>query len=169
MIRKYILLFLLFCFGLSSQLFAQNKAVITNLNNQDVFELKTGDLIYFGINNSKEKFSGSIEQINESGITIAGKNYRANELNWIDFKGIKPKRNNSQVARIVFYFGGALLGLGTFNYLINNDRENSELAVIAGAGISIVALAIKVLPRQPKFDFTKKHLLEIVPASGETN
>ncbi len=147
------------------QAMAQYKAVITNLNTKEEYELKLKEEFYFGTFNAEEVIKGTLEGLDMGGKTIRinNKSYPVNEIAWIDFKGHQPKKNTSKIAKILLYFGGSLLGFSVYEYFEANDRKTAVVTTAVGATMTLGALAFWLLPKQPRFDFTSKHLLEIIP------
>ena len=147
------------------QLMAQNRVVITNLNTKEENELKLNEEFYFGISSSKEVFKGKIEGYDfaNKSLRINNKIYAISEIVWIDFKGHKPKKNSSKISKILLYFGAGLITFGAYEQLVANDDKTALVTASAGAICTVGALAFWVIPRQPRFDFTTKHLLELVP------
>jgi len=147
------------------QAMAQYKVVITNLNTKEEYELKLKEEFYFGTFKTDEVIKGSVDSYDAGGkaISINNKLYPINEIAWIDFKGRQPKKNTSKIAKILLYFGGSLLGFSVYEYFEANDPKTALVSTAAGATLTLGALAFWLLPKQPKFDFTSKHLLEIIP------
>ena len=147
------------------QLMAQNRVVITNLNTKEENELKLNEEFYFGINSSKEVFKGKIDSYDfaNKSLRINNKIYAISEIVWIDFKGHKPKKYSSKISKILLYFGAGLITFGAYEQLVANDDKTALVTASAGAICTVGALAFWVIPRQPRFDFTTKHLLELVP------
>lgn len=147
------------------QLMAQNRVVITNLNTKEENELKLNEEFYFGINSSKEVFKGKIDSYDfaNKSLRINNKTYAISEIVWIDFKGHKPKKYSSKISKILLYFGAGLITFGAYEQLVANDDKTALVTASAGAICTVGALAFWVIPRQPRFDFTTKHLLELVP------
>jgi hypothetical protein len=156
-----ILILLVIC---CRQAMAQYKVVITNLNTKDEYELKLKEEFYFGTFKTDEVIKGLMDGYDMEGKTISINNklYPINEIAWIDFKGHRPKKNTSKIAKILLYFGGSMLGFGVYEYLEANDDKTALITASAGAACIVGALAFWVLPKQPRFDFTTKHLLELV-------
>lgn len=147
------------------QLMAQNRVVITNLNTKEENELKLNEEFYFGINSSKEVFKGKIDSYDfaNKSLRINNKIYAISEIVWIDFKGHKPKKYSSKISKILLYFGAGLITFGAYEQLVANDDKTALVTASAGAICTVGALAFWVIPKQPRFDFTTKHLLELVP------
>jgi hypothetical protein len=154
------ILLITFCF----QAMAQYKVLITNLNNKEEFTLNLKEEFYFGTFGSKEVIKGAIDGYETGGkaISINNKIYPINEIAWIDFKGHKPKKNTSKISRILLYFGASLIGFSVYEKYQANDEKTAMVTLTAGAACTAGALAFWILPRQPKFDFATKHLLELV-------
>jgi hypothetical protein len=150
-------------------IYAQFKAVITNLNNKKEFDLKVGDVFYFGTAENKEKLKGTLEAIQSNEMLISGKTYKVNDIKWIDAKGRSPKKNTSQIARILLYFGGGFIGVGAIQNYDDNEKQSGELALYTGAALVAGAAAFWLIPRQPRYDFTTRYLLEIIPEKEATN
>ena len=146
------------------QLMAQNRVVITNLNTKEENELKLNEEFYFGINSSMEVFKGKIDgyDLANKSLRINNKIYPISEIAWIDFKGRKPKKNTSKISKILFYFGAGLITFSAYEHLVANDDKTAVVTASAGAICTVGALAFWVIPKQPRFDFTTKHLLELV-------
>jgi hypothetical protein len=166
---KYCLLIsILFTIIFNFNAKAQYKVIVTNLNNKKVTELKPNDEFYFGTSNSNEKIKGMLEKITINQLIISGKPYAANEISWIDKKGHTPKKNTSQIARILLYFGGGLFGFSVYEHYEANDTKTAKVSSIIGAGMVLGAICFWTIPRQPQYDFSGKHLLEILPLTQET-
>ena len=156
------------------QSMAQYKVLITNLNTKEEYELKLNEEFYFGTMNSKETLKGAINGYVEgtNTLTINNKIYPIKEITWIDFKGHKPKKNTTKIAKILLYFGASLLGITAYEHYEANDDKTALVTLYASAACTTGALAFWLLPRQPKFDFTTKHLLEVIqiaPSKTGTN
>ena len=65
-------------------------------------------------------------------------------------------------SKILFYFGAGLITFSAYEHLVANDDKTAVLTASAGAICTVGALAFWVIPRQPRFDFTTKHLLELL-------
>ena len=154
---------------ISLPVYAQYKAVITNLNNKKELDLKVNDAFYFGTAENKEKLKGTLERIQSNELIISGKAYKVSDIKWIDAKGRTPKKNTTQIARILLYFGGGFLGVGAIQNYDDNEKQSGELALYTGAALITGAAAFWLIPRQPKYDFTTKYLLEIIPEKEATN
>lgn len=151
-----------------SAAYAQYKAIITNLNNKKEYELKLNDVFYFGITQSDEKLQGTLESIAADGLKISGKLYKISEIAWIDHTGNKPKKHNTQIAKILFYFGGGLIGVGAYEYYQANDKKTATVTGALGTALTFGALGFWILPKQPQYDFSTKFLLEIIAINQET-
>jgi|LakMenEpi03Aug12_release.lakeMendotaPanAssembly.Ray.scaffolds.fasta_scaffold699725_1 hypothetical protein len=165
MMKKGFLMMFICLIVCCMQLMAQNRVVITNLNTKEENELKLNEEFYFGINSSKEVFKGKIDSYDfaNKSLRINNKIYAISEIVWIDFKGHKPKKYSSKISKILLYFGAGLITFGAYEQLVANDDKTALVTASAGAICTVGALAFWVIPRQPRFDFTTKHLLELVP------
>lgn len=166
--KGYLICFILinFCY---SGAFAQYKVLITNLNTKEEYVLKPNENFYFGTNKSDEVLKGALAGFNESekALNINNTLYPLNEIAWIDFKGHKPKRNTSNVSKILLYFGGALAGFSLYEYYEAKDDKTALITTAVGGACIVGALAFWIFPRQPQFDFKTKHLIEIVKTIPE--
>jgi hypothetical protein len=164
MMKKGFLMMFICLIVCCMQLMAQNRVVITNLNTKEENELKLNEEFYFGINSSKEVFKGKIDSYDfaNKSLRINNKIYAISEIVWIDFKGHKPKKYSSKISKILLYFGAGLITFGAYEQLVANDDKTALVTASAGAICTVGALAFWVIPRQPRFDFTTKHLLELV-------
>lgn len=161
-----ISVFLLFLMLQTNYSQAQYKALITNLNTNDSTFLKTGETFYFGHLKTKQK--GTLEAVNANELVISGTTYKISDIDWIDYKGRSPKKNTQKIAQILFYFGGGVAVFSAYNLgqaADEKDKRNSTIVLSAGAGLALTALAVYLIPKQPQFNFTKKHLLEILPVN----
>jgi hypothetical protein len=165
MMKKGFLMMFICLIVCCMQLMAQNRVVITNLNTKEENELKLNEEFYFGINSSKEVFKGKIDSYDfaNKSLRINNKIYAISEIVWIDFKGHKPKKYSSKISKILLYFGAGLITFGAYEQLVANDDKTALVNASAGAICTVGALAFWVIPKQPRFDFTTKHLLELVP------
>jgi hypothetical protein len=164
MIKKaFLLTFVLFVMC-CMQAIAQYKVLITNLNSKEEYELKLNEEFYFGTTISKEVNKGKIDayEIASKSLRINNKIYPISEIAWIDFKGRKPKKNTSKISKILFYFGAGLITFSAYEHLVAKDDKTAVVTASAGAICTVGALAFWVIPKQPRFDFTTKHLLELV-------
>ena len=146
------------------QAFAQYKVLITNLNSKEEYELKLNEEFYFGTSTSKEIIKGKIDgyEIAKKSLSINNKVYPINDITWIDFKGRKPKKYVSKISKVLFYFGASIIGFSAYEYFEAKDNKTALVTASVGAACTVGALAFWVLPRQPRFDFTTKHLLELI-------
>ncbi len=160
--RLLFIIGIIFSFGVN-RVNAQYNLVITNLNSKSEIVLHKNESFYFGLHNTREKFKGKLEHVNANSIVIDGKTYNPSEIQWIDFKGNSLKKNNIKIAQVLSYFGGGLLGFSIYEYTEVKDKNTAIIAGAAGATLLTGALLFWVLPKQPLYDFTTKHLLEIVP------
>lgn len=169
MMKKVFLLIPMMLFICCMQVMAQYKVLITNLNNKEEYELKLNEEFYFGTINTNEVFKGKLDgiAISSKSISINNKAYPIGDITWIDFKGIKPKKNTSKISKILFYFGASLLGFSVYEYYEANDKQSAMIVGSAGAACTLGALAFWILPKQPRFNFATKHLLEIIQIAPE--
>jgi len=165
-IKKLALVILWMITSLSS--YAQYKVVVSNLNTKKEIELKIGEVFYFGNQLNAEIIKGTLESIGAGEINISGKSYKTTQISWIDYKGNNPKKNTSQIAKVLLYFGGGLTGVGAFKLYEDNDKTNGKIVGITGVALIITAIGFWVLPKQPKYDFSTKYFLEILPQNIET-
>lgn len=165
---KLSLCFVLVCFTLNCCT-AQFKVVITNLNNKKEHELKLNETFYYGLNNEKGKYSGKLEAIAQDGLTIGGKKLKVSDIAWIDSKGRSPKKNTSQISRILLYFGGGMVGLSAYEYFEANDKKTANAVLISGAALALGSFCFWAFPKQPEFDFNTKYLMEIKPVITDKN
>jgi hypothetical protein len=161
--KGFLICFILISFS-SVGAFAQYKVLITNLNTKEEYVLNQNEAFYFGTSKNDEVLKGAITGYVESGnaLSIDNKLYPINEITWIDFKGHKPKKHTSKVSKILLYFGGALIGFSAYEYFEVDDKKTALIAIGAGAACNLGALAFWLFPRQPQFDFSTKHLIEVV-------
>jgi hypothetical protein len=148
--------------------YAQYKALVTNLNTKKEYELKLNDVFYFGVMQNNEKQKGTLQEISATELTISGKKYKIADISWIDVKGRQPKKNTAQIARVLFYFGAGMIGVGAYEYYQANDKKTGEIVGATGFALTLGAIGFWLLPKQPQFDFSTKYLLEIIPISQET-
>jgi hypothetical protein len=166
-IKKHLLLFLILSLN-SFGVFAQFDAVIVNLNNKEQSKLSLGDVFYFGTNLNHEKYKGTLEKVDSNEIVISGKAYKINEISWIDYKGNRPKKNTSQIARILLYFGGGAVVMGAYKFYEDTDKTNAQIIMGAGGAVTLAAIFFWIIPKQPKYDFSTKYLLETIPQTQVT-
>lgn len=168
MLQRIFSVFVLLMLVVYVPSYAQYKAVITNLNTKKEHELKLNDVFYFGTYQNDDKLQGTLEAISSTELKISGKTYKISDIAWIDIKGHHPKKNSAQIARILLYFGGGMIGIGAYEYYQANDKKSGEIVGVAGIALTIGALGFWILPKQPQYDFSTKCLLEIIPVLQET-
>ncbi len=168
MIKKGILFFLLW---LSVPLCctAQFKLIATDLNKNIYEEIKIGSKFYYGLSIDNKKYQGTLEQILPENIVIDGNTYKTTDLMWIDYSGVSLKKNKSFTTRALIYLGVLTAGASAFEYFTANDKKTAAVLATSSALMLLSASAIAIWVHQPQYDFTSRHLLEIIPISTETN
>jgi hypothetical protein len=146
---------------------AQPKAIITDLNKGLVMPLSKGDYYYYGIKGNRKSVAGKLELVKDSSLVFSGKEINANELSWLSKKNYRSRPLLKKIARNYLYlYGISIVGTGIY-YMGSNDIRPTAYTAAGGLVPALVAY-IYLQSARPTYDFTEKHLLEIVPESVET-